>query len=109
MDSDFQINGIKDRRVITGRVNQKEILQREGHNYENQDQKQVGWRTSKNTSMTELSTPRGFGSGYSKTNDDVKRCHHCGSDQHLVRECEKAKGNQSTQGTRSTYQRPSIN
>src|SRR6218665_352322 len=31
MDSDFQINGIKDRRVITGRVNQKEILQREGH------------------------------------------------------------------------------
>ena len=73
MDSDFQINGIKDRRVITGRVNQKEILQREGHNYENQDQKQVGWRTSKNTSMTELSKPRGFGSGYSKTNDDVKR------------------------------------
>ena len=40
------------------------------------------------------STPRGFGSGYSRTNDDVKRCHHCGSDQHLVRECEKAKGNQ---------------
>src|SRR6218665_830595 len=62
--------------------------------YEKQDQKQVGWRTSKNTSMNELSKPRGFGSGYSKTNDDVKRCHHCGSDQHLVRECEKAKGNQ---------------
>src|SRR6218665_1039794 len=31
MDSDFQIDGIKDRRVTTGRVNQKEILQREGH------------------------------------------------------------------------------
>src|SRR6218665_916054 len=31
MDSDFQINGIKDCRVITGRVNQQEILQREGH------------------------------------------------------------------------------
>src|SRR6218665_1594854 len=31
MDSDFQINGIKDRRVITGRANLKEILQREGH------------------------------------------------------------------------------
>src|SRR6218665_269315 len=55
----------------------------ERKSYEKQDQKQVGWRTSKNTSMTELSKPRGFGSGYSKTNDDVKRCHHCGSDQHL--------------------------
>src|SRR6218665_2368236 len=31
MDSDFQINDIKDRRITTGRVNQKEILQREGH------------------------------------------------------------------------------
>src|SRR6218665_4198566 len=61
---------------------------------ENQEQKQVGWRTQKNQRVTESSTPRGFGSGYSKTNDDVKRCHHCGSDQHLVRECEKAKGNQ---------------
>src|SRR6218665_3183997 len=59
--------------------------------------------------MSELSKPRGFGSGYSRTNDDVKRCHHCGSDQHLVRDCAKAKGNHNTQGTRSTYQRPSIN
>ena len=31
MDSDFQISNIKDRRVTTGRINQKEILQREGH------------------------------------------------------------------------------
>src|SRR6218665_2706688 len=31
MDSDFQINGLKYRRVITGRANQQEILQREGH------------------------------------------------------------------------------
>ena len=30
-DSDFQINDIKDRRITTGRVNQKEILQRENH------------------------------------------------------------------------------
>src|SRR6218665_2027513 len=81
----------------------------ERKSYEKQDQKQVGWRTPKNTSMTELSKPRGFSSGYSRTNDDVKRCHHCGSDQHLVRDCDKAKGNQNTQGTRSTYQRPSIN
>src|SRR6218665_1959240 len=35
----------------------------ERKSYEKQDQKQVGWRTSKNTSMTELSNPRGFGSG----------------------------------------------
>src|SRR6218665_3962727 len=81
----------------------------ERKSYEKQDHRQVGWRTSKNTSMTELNKPRGFGSGYSKTNDGVKRCHHCGSDQHLVRDCDKAKGNQNTQGTRSTYQRPSIN
>ena len=59
--------------------------------------------------MTELSKPRGFDSGYSKTNDDMKRCHNCNSDQHLVRDCDKVKGNQNTQGTRSTYQRPSIN
>src|SRR6218665_3609028 len=31
MDSDFQINSTKDRRITTGRVNQKEILQRESH------------------------------------------------------------------------------
>src|SRR6218665_267031 len=81
----------------------------ERKSYEKQDQKQVGWRTPKNISMTEVSKPKGFGSGYSKTNDDVKRCHHCGSDRHLVRDCEKANGNQNTQGTRSTYQRLSIN
>src|SRR6218665_1878528 len=34
---------------------------------ENQDQKQVGWRTPKNQRVTESSTPRGFGSGYSRT------------------------------------------
>src|SRR6218665_3219548 len=108
MDSDFQISNTKDRRITTGGANHKEILQRE-MSYEKQDLKQVGWRTSKNTSMSELSKPREFGSGYSKTNDDVKRCHHCDSDQHLVRDCDKVKGNQNTQGTRSTYQRPSIN
>src|SRR6218665_75556 len=31
MDSNFQISDIKDRRVTPGRVNQKEILQREGY------------------------------------------------------------------------------
>src|SRR6218665_3827959 len=81
----------------------------ERKSYEKQDQKQVGWRTSKNTSMTGLSKPRGFSSGYSRTNDDGKRCHQCGSDQHLVRDCDKAKGNQNTQGTRLMYQRSSIN
>src|SRR6218665_3279967 len=103
MDSNFQISDIKDRRITTGEANHKEILQRESH------MRNKRWKTSKNTSMTELSKPRGFGSGYSKTNDDVKRCHQCGSDQHLVRDCDKAKGNQNTQGTRSTYQRPNIN
>ena len=39
----------------------------------------------------------------------MKRCHFCKSDQHLIRDCDKAKGNQNTQGSRSTYQRPSIN
>src|SRR6218665_737621 len=77
-------------------LSQSEGNSPERKSYENQDQKQVGWRTPKNQRVTESSTPRGFGSGYSKTNDDVKRCHHCGSDQHLVRECEKAKGNQGT-------------
>src|SRR6218665_3731451 len=81
----------------------------ERKSYEKQDQKQVGWRTSKDTSMTELSKPRGFGSGYSKTNDDVKRCHQCGSDQHLARECEKAKGNQSAQGKRADFRSMKIN
>src|SRR6218665_1757287 len=109
MDSDFQINDIKDRRITTGSQLQGNSPERKS--YEKQDQKQVGWRTSKNKSMTELSKPRGFGSGYSRTNDDVKRCHHCNSDQHLglVRDCNKAKVNQNTQGTRSTYQRSIIN
>src|SRR6218665_3837293 len=107
MDSDFQINGIKDRRVITSRVNQQEILQREGH--ENQDQKQVGWRTPKNQRVTESSTSRGFGSGYSRTNDEVKRCRHCNSDQHLVRDCEKAKGNQGMQEKRADFRSMKIN
>src|SRR6218665_3504027 len=58
----------------------------ERKSYENQDQKQVGWRTPKNQRVTESSTPRGFGSGYSRTNDEVRRCRHCNSDQHLVRD-----------------------
>src|SRR6218665_751387 len=81
----------------------------ERKSYGKHDQKQVRWGTSKNTSMTELSKPRGFGSRYSKTNDDVKRCHHCGSDQHLVRECEKAKGNQSAQEKRADFRSMKIN
>src|SRR6218665_1867670 len=71
---------------------------------EKQDPTQVVWKTSKNTSMTELSKPRGFSSGYPRANDDVKRCHFCKSDQHLIRDCDKAKRNQ-----KSTYQRPSVN
>src|SRR6218665_421538 len=109
MDSNFQISDIKDRRVTTGRVNQKEILHAERRSYENQDQKQVGWRTPKNQRVTESSTPRGFGSGYSRTNDDVKRCRHCNSDQHLVRDCDKAKGNQSTQEKRADFRTMKIN
>src|SRR6218665_2798764 len=93
MDANFQINGIKG----YNRQSQSERNTPERKSYEKQDQKQVGCRTSKNTSMTELSKPRGFGSGYSKRNDDVKRCHHCGSDQHLVRDCDKIKRNQNTQ------------
>src|SRR6218665_1793252 len=93
MDSNFQINGIKDRRVITGRVNQQEILQREGHMRIRTRNKLGG----EHQRIKESSTPRGFGSGYSRTNDEVKRCRHCNSDQHLVRDCEKAKGNQGTQ------------
>src|SRR6218665_971423 len=49
--------------------------------------------------MTESSTPRGFRSGYPRASDDVKRCHHCGSDQHLLRDCEQAKRNQNTRDT----------
>src|SRR6218665_3124255 len=91
------------------RRSQSERNSRERRSYENQDQKQVGWRTPKNQRVTESITPRGFGSGYSKTNDDVKRCHHCGSDQHLVRECEKAKGNQGTQEKRADFRSMKIN
>src|SRR6218665_191209 len=81
----------------------------ERKSYEKQDQKQVGWRTPKNTSMTEVSKPKGFGSGYSRTNDDVKRCHHCGSDRHLVRDCERAKGNQNTRKKRADFRTMRIN
>src|SRR6218665_3502030 len=56
----------------------------------NQDQKQVGWRTTKDTRKTELGTPREFGNVYTRAIDDVKRCHHCGSNQHLIRDCEQA-------------------
>src|SRR6218665_1429338 len=108
MDSDFQINDIKDRRITTGRVNQQEILQREGH-MRIRTRNKLGGEHQKNRRVTESSTPRGFGSGYSKTNDDVKRCHHCGSDQHLVRECEKAKGNQGMQEKRADFRSMKIN
>src|SRR6218665_1488548 len=83
------------------RQSQSEINSPERRSYENQDQKQVGWRTPKNERVTESSTPRGFGSVYSNTNDEVKRCRHCNTDQHLVRDCEKAKGNESTQEKRA--------
>src|SRR6218665_868137 len=51
MDSDFQINGIKDRRVITGRVNQKEILQRESH-MRNRTRNKLGGGTKFTSSLT---------------------------------------------------------
>src|SRR6218665_1062457 len=70
---------------------------------EKQDQKQVGWITTKNTRTTESSTPREFGNIYTRAIDDVKRCHHCNSDQHLIRDCEQAKRNQNTQGTRPMF------
>src|SRR6218665_3942235 len=107
MDSNFQISDIKDRRVTTGRVNQQEILQREGH-MRIRTRNKLGGEHQK-IRVTESSTPRGFGSGYSKTNDDVKRCIHCGSDQHLVRECEKVKGNQSAQEKRADFRSMKIN
>src|SRR6218665_3033440 len=91
------------------RQSQSERNSPERRSYENQDQKQVGWRTPKKKRDTELSTPRGFGSGYSRTNDDVKCCHHCGSDQHLVRDCDKAKGNQNTQEKRADFRTMKIN
>src|SRR6218665_3800456 len=59
--------------------------------YEKQDQNQVGWITPKNTKTTESSTPRGFGNVYTRAIDDVKRCHRCNLDQHLIRDCEQAK------------------
>src|SRR6218665_6636 len=77
--------------------------------YENQDQKQVGWRAPKNTRTTESSTPRGFGNAYTRANDDVKRCHHCNSDQHLVRDCEQAKGNKNTQEKRADFRTMRVN
>src|SRR6218665_4076096 len=91
------------------RQSQSEENSPERRSYENQDQKQVGWRTPKNQIVTESSTPRVFGSEYSRTNDEVKRCRHCNSDQHLVRECEKAKGNQGTQEKRADFRSMKIN
>jgi len=76
---------------------------------ENQHQKQVGWIKPKNTRTTESSTPRGFGNVYTRAIDDVKRCHHCNSDQHLIRDCEQAKRNQNTQGTRPMFQKSRVN
>ena len=76
---------------------------------ENQDQKQVGWITPKNTIKTETSTPRGFGNVYTRAIDDVKRCRHCDSDQHLIRDCEQAKRNPKTKGTRPMFQKSRVN
>src|SRR6218665_3003997 len=108
MDSNFQIRDIKDRRVTTGRVNQKEILQREGH-MRIRTRNKLGGEHQRIKESLKSSTPRGFGSGYSRTNDEVKRSHHCNSDQHLVRDCEKAKGNQSTQEKRADFRTMKIN
>ena len=41
---------------------------------------------------------------YTRANDDVKRCHHCSSEQHLIRDCEQAKINQNTQENRANFQ-----
>src|SRR6218665_273701 len=105
MDSDFQINDIKDRRITTGRVNQKEILQTES-SMRIRIRNKLGGEHQR---VTESSTPRGFGSGYSRINDDVKRCRHCNSDQHLVQDCDKAKGNQNTQEKRADFRTMKIN
>ena len=75
---------------------------------ENQDQKQVGFGSPKIIRKTASSTPRGFGSGYTRANDNVRRCHHCGSDQHLIRDCEQANGNQNTQRTRPMFQKSRV-
>src|SRR6218665_2956019 len=61
------------------------------------------------STMTESSTPRGFGNVNTRAGNDGKRYHNCNSDQHLVRDCDKAKGNQNTQGTRPTFQKSRIN
>src|SRR6218665_1699198 len=61
------------------------------------------------STMTESSTPRGFGNVNTRAGNDGKRCHNCNFDQHLVRDCDKAKGNQNTQGTRPTFQKSRIN
>src|SRR6218665_539532 len=53
------------------RQSQSERNYPEIKSYEKQDQKLVGWRTPKNQRVTESSTPRGFGSGYSRKNDEV--------------------------------------
>ena len=39
----------------------------------------------------------------------MKRCRHCNSDQHLVRDCDKAKGNQNTQEKRVDFRTMKIN
>src|SRR6218665_2726657 len=105
MNYNFQISDIKDRRITTGGANQKEILQRESH-MRNRIRNKWG---GEHQTITELSKPRGFGNGYTRSIDDVKRCHHCKSDQHLIRDCEQAKGNQNTQGTRPTFQKSRVN
>src|SRR6218665_616110 len=76
---------------------------------ENQDQKQVGFGTPKFIRRTKSSTPRGFGNVYTRANENVRRCHHCGSVQHLIRDCEQAKKNQNMQEKPPVFQRSRVN
>src|SRR6218665_2334962 len=54
-------------------------------------------------------SPIGYSNVYTRAIDDVKRCHHCGSDQRLILDCEQAKRNQNTQGTRPMFQKSRVN
>src|SRR6218665_3903480 len=108
LDPDFQINSIKDRRITTGRVNQKEILQRESHMRIRTSNKLGGENQRIKESLNRVHQ-EGFGSGYPRANDEVKRCHHCNSDQHFVRDCDEAKGNQNTQEKRADFRTMRVN
>src|SRR6218665_1461565 len=52
---------------------------------------------------------RGFGSGYPRASDYVKRCHQCGSNQHLFLNCEYVKRNQNTQEKRANFRTMRVN